>query len=316
VLNLADAPYFPAVQPGLAGDALAKGAAVGATLARGGSLAYEGALEASRSEEMAAAWTPGFRHRGDWSVGLSLRAGAYQDRDNILGVRSASGDAAAPAAATLADAPKFGDYIALHFGDGAGTAGEIAADWRASLGEDEEWWDFSIENAGTGETQALLSPAGLEGLAAAGLKAFLVKQGEARAVEPGESVALALEGGKSWYSLVVTPHADFASRLKGSFSISQNFPNPVRDVTTFRFVLPQTWDADGKRVSGNFPLRLNVYDYQGRRVGEVASGRFRAGSHALTWKPASKDGTPLAKGAYIYRLELPNFTKSLNLLVE
>jgi hypothetical protein len=127
---------------------------------------------------------------------------------------------------------------------------------------------------------------------------------------------MAIESDLTYASLVVTPHADFAQRLGGNFNMSQNFPNPVLHSTTFRFHLPQAWDAEGKRVSGEYPLRINLYDYSGRQVAEVAKGNFRAGSHSLTWKAATRTGAPLAKGAYVYRLETRGFTKSLKLLME
>ncbi|MEO6097933.1 MAG: hypothetical protein ABIW76_20640, partial [Fibrobacteria bacterium] len=105
-------------------------------------------------------------------------------------------------------------------------------------------------------------------------------------------------------------------RLKGNFSISQNFPNPVRTFTSFRFVLPQTWDAAGKRETTGYRLRLNVYDYSGRLTARVADATFKPGSHTLVWRPQALDGGVLAKAAYVYRLEVPGFTKSLKLLVK
>ncbi|HLP41955.1 MAG TPA: FlgD immunoglobulin-like domain containing protein, partial [Fibrobacteria bacterium] len=125
-----------------------------------------------------------------------------------------------------------------------------------------------------------------------------------------------LEDARTHYSLVVTPHADFAGRLKGDFSISQNFPNPVTTHTAFRFVLPQTWDAEGRRITKDFKLRIKVYDYSGREVAQVASGTFRPGAHTLLWRPTAASGSRLAKGAYIYRLETAGFRKSLKMLLE
>ena len=266
---------------------------------------------------------PGFKSASDWSMQLALQAGPYQDQINYLGVRANSGAAVNHVADVgTADAPKFGDYIALHF-DRPGEATDslandngYSADFRDRLGADEEWWDFTVENSGSGFSQADLNLPGLEPLLASGLNVFLVRRGEAVALKVGEPAPLAMEGATTHYSLVVTPHADFAQRLQGNFNISQNFPNPVMNQTTFRFFLPQTWDASGKRESKAFRLRLNLYDYSGRLAAQVVQGDFKAGSHTLIWKPRAKDGRDLAKGAYIYRLEIPGFTQSLKLLIK
>ena len=127
---------------------------------------------------------------------------------------------------------------------------------------------------------------------------------------------VSMEVRSSHYSLVVTPHADFAARLKGNFSISQNFPNPFSTHTAFRFVLPQSWGPDGKRQAKAYRLRLNIYDYSGRLAAQVADGNFKPGSHTLLWKAQARNGGALAKGAYVYRLESPGFVKSLKMIVK
>ena len=285
---------------------------------------------------------PGFRHAGDWSLQLSLTAGAYRDQANFLGIRpvtptagSAAGsgsEAATDLSGLLADAPKFGDYIALHFekasealgGEtpiGEKSGGETvvngyAADYRSSLGGDEAWWDFSVENSASGQSQAALSLPGLAELGRAGLYAFLVRAGQVSALSAETPATLAMDGATTHYSIVVTPHADFAARLKGEFSISQNFPNPVVAQTTFRFYLPQAWGAEGKRMDKSYRLRLNVYDFSGRLAARVAEGAFRPGMHTLLWKPQGLGGNGLPKGAYVYRLEIPGMAKTMKLIIK
>jgi hypothetical protein len=282
----------------------------------------------------ASAETPAFRGARDWSLQLSLQAGPYRDEANFLGIRPVTGsgtpaasEASAVAASAIAspgltpDAPKFGDYVALHFEKPGSVAAQdlpsgYASDFRDRLDEDEEWWDFSVENSGTGQGQAVLALPGLEGLEASGLHAWLVRKGEAVALSSASPATLDMDGALTHYSIVVSPHPDFADRLRGAFSLYQNFPNPISAQTTFRFFLPQTWDADGRREGKGYRLRLNVYDYQGRLAATVADGVFKAGSHALAWKPASIRGGSLAKGAYVYRLEIPGRSKSLKLFVK
>ncbi|MDQ3003661.1 MAG: fibronectin type III domain-containing protein, partial [Fibrobacterota bacterium] len=161
VLIVKDIPWFPTGDGGIgAGGPLAKNGVSG---------------------------EPTFRSRGEWTLQMSLQAGPYQDRANFLGIRNVTEPAAsrtpAPDAESAADdlipdAPKFGDYIALHFEKPGISAADsqaqgYASDFRDRMGEEEEWWDFSVENSESGFQTAILSLPGLHALMATGLHAFL-----------------------------------------------------------------------------------------------------------------------------------------------
>ena len=72
-----------------------------------------------------------------------------------------------------------------------------------------------------------------------------------------------------------------------TFSLAQNYPNPFRTTTTITY---------GIRRSG--PVRLDVFDVQGRRVATLVSGIFAPGQYRVTW-----DATTLASGVYFYQLQ-------------
>ena len=67
-------------------------------------------------------------------------------------------------------------------------------------------------------------------------------------------------------------------------------PNPFNPVTNISFVTDE-------------PRRLTagVYDGRGRLVREIASRRFTAGAHTLTWDGRGGDA-PLASGIYFVRI--------------
>jgi hypothetical protein len=90
----------------------------------------------------------------------------------------------------------------------------------------------------------------------------------------------------------------------------------VASSTTFRFFLPQTWGADGKREAKAYRLRLNVYDFSGRLAARVTDGSFQPGAHSLVWRAQSLGGGGLAKGAYVYRLEIPGMAKNMKMIVK
>ncbi len=284
---------------------------------------------------------PGYRQAGDWALQLSLQAGPYRDQANLLGVRSAyvtpellsgatqeidhsspsptkSGQGNSPRS-LVADAPKFGDFIALHFekpGEPGDSALGYAEDFRAALDQNEEWWDFAVENSGTPFVQSKLFLPGLAALQASGQHVFLVNRGVAQEVLAEVPATLAMPGNLTHYSLVVTPHGDFAEKLKANFNISQNFPNPVTDITIFNFNLPQAWDKQGRRMAKTYRVRLDVFDFSGRLAGRALDKEYKPGSYSLQWIPKSTGGGALAKGAYVYRLETPEYQKAMKMLVK
>jgi hypothetical protein len=71
-----------------------------------------------------------------------------------------------------------------------------------------------------------------------------------------------------------------------TFALYQNAPNPFAGTTTFAFELPEGAD-----------VKLVVYDVAGRKVADVAEGRFAAGRHEVHF------ANELAPGVYVYRLE-------------
>ena len=75
--------------------------------------------------------------------------------------------------------------------------------------------------------------------------------------------------------------------VPAAFTLHQNYPNPFNPSTVIRYELPE-----GGHV------RLAVYDMMGRRVAELVNGPVQAGSHT-----ADFDGSRLASGVYVYRLQ-------------
>ncbi len=75
------------------------------------------------------------------------------------------------------------------------------------------------------------------------------------------------------------------------FSLNQNYPNPFNPVTTIKFTLP---------VSGN--ANLSVYNSLGEKVETLVNQYFDAGYYQVEWK-ADK----YSSGVYYYRIESGNY---------
>lgn len=85
----------------------------------------------------------------------------------------------------------------------------------------------------------------------------------------------------------LTGMEEHGSLIPGEYQLYQNYPNPFNPLTTIRYGLP------GKSV-----VRLAVYNLLGQEVAVLVEGEKEAGYHEVRF-----DGSGLASGVYIYRLE-------------
>jgi surface protein len=90
------------------------------------------------------------------------------------------------------------------------------------------------------------------------------------------------------FTIVIGPER-VDSYLPLEVELTQNYPNPFNPSTSIRFALPEAMS-----------VRVEVYDVLGRLVTTLASGRFEAGTHTVSW-----DAGRLSSGVYLYRLVTP-----------
>jgi hypothetical protein len=83
------------------------------------------------------------------------------------------------------------------------------------------------------------------------------------------------------------------------YMLEQNYPNPFNPSTTIKYELPKSSE-----------VRLSAYDLLGREVFVLVDERREAGVHEVRF-----DGSALASGVYIYRLQAGTFVQSRKLLV-
>ena len=83
------------------------------------------------------------------------------------------------------------------------------------------------------------------------------------------------------------------------FSLSQNYPNPFNPRTTIEYSLP---------TSGL--VSLGVYDLLGREVSRLVDEEQSAGVHRVDF-----DGSDLASGVYLYRLQAGDFSEVRSLVL-
>ncbi len=106
-----------------------------------------------------------------------------------------------------------------------------------------------------------------------------------------------MEGLDGWFN-TGDSFGDIASATNAgvpeTYSLDQNYPNPFNPVTTIRFSLPEaSW------------VTVEIFDVCGRSQGSPLQGWRDAGAQEVIF-----DGSNLASGIYVYRLQAGQFTAS------
>ncbi len=107
------------------------------------------------------------------------------------------------------------------------------------------------------------------------------------------------------------------------YLLEQNYPNPFNPTTTIQYSIGGVVALSGAHFSGDFPersrgvegraytyVRLVVYDVLGREVGVLVNGVQPAGNYTVRF-----DGSALASGMYLYRLNAGSFTETRRMML-
>ncbi len=89
------------------------------------------------------------------------------------------------------------------------------------------------------------------------------------------------------------------SLLPHDFDLSQNYPNPFNPATTIEYKVPEASN-----------VKITVYDALGKQVEVLKDGFQNAGTYTLNF-----NGSNLASGIYLYRMEAKGFVKVNKMLL-
>jgi len=84
-----------------------------------------------------------------------------------------------------------------------------------------------------------------------------------------------------------------------AFGLEQNYPNPFNPSTTIRYALPH-----------RSHVTLTVFSILGQQITTLVNGDIDAGYHTVQF-----DGSELASGVYLYRMQAGNFVQTRKLLL-
>ncbi len=96
------------------------------------------------------------------------------------------------------------------------------------------------------------------------------------------------------YSNVITVNGSGLAKTE----LFQNYPNPFNPTTKISFSL-----------SSFSVVKVSVYNSIGEKVADLVNGKMEAGNHSVSFY-----GDGLSSGVYIYKIETPNYTKSMKML--
>ncbi|MGE5681481.1 MAG: ammonia-forming cytochrome c nitrite reductase subunit c552 [Bacillota bacterium] len=82
-------------------------------------------------------------------------------------------------------------------------------------------------------------------------------------------------------------------QMPKAYNLSQNYPNPFNPTTMIEFSVPSA-----ARV------KLNVYNAVGQLVATLAEGDYNTGNYKVNWNGRDMNGSVVASGVYLYRLEV------------
>ena len=76
-------------------------------------------------------------------------------------------------------------------------------------------------------------------------------------------------------------------------TLFSNVPNPFNPTTTIRY-----------EIGEESPVSIVVYSIQGRRIRTLVSETRRPGRYEVVWDGRSDQGTSVASGVYLYRIQI------------
>ena len=111
--------------------------------------------------------------------------------------------------------------------------------------------------------------------------------------------------------LVAPPEESFEAQGQQSeqnvadVELQQNYPNPFNPETEISFTLPKS----GVVV-------VKIYNSLGQEVRTLTNGQYEAGTHTLQWDGLNNQGSAVASGVYLQRLEVDGVSvvKKMNLV--
>ena len=118
-----------------------------------------------------------------------------------------------------------------------------------------------------------------------------------------------------YYGLVVTEQADYLDRVNKQFRLVQNYPNPFNPVTSIRFMVPQTYEKNGRKKDGLERISLRIYNLTGQLVRNLLDKELKSAEYEERWDAKDNRGSVLPTGVYLARMSTREFEQSIKMIL-
>ncbi len=237
----------------------------------------------------------------EWMLQIVAQAGRYLDKDNYVGAMNSADNAWDTN--DFSEAPFLADHISLYFphAEWSTFPGNYTGDFR-TVNSEGGVWDFEVQSASASVTLSLAEQYNLP----SDWEVLLLDKSSQMAWDWSEREqytfvkdrneeirSFCLVVGKS--SFVENNDLDLLG-VPQTFALSQNYPNPFNPETRMNYEVPSM----GR-------VKIAICNLQGQELRALVEGYKSAGRYVATWDGKTTEGSRVASGVYLVRMEAEKF---------
>ena len=244
-----------------------------------------------------------FRERRQWICRVVLTTDENTDAENSFGILPGARDGYDRL--DRPEPPRLAQGGSLYFPRTGWKRGltKYASDIRKA------WEDINIFEIGmSGTSRSGVAKVRFEGFEESVPLFLFITAGDTIVQVAGdEEITVPLTGSDTYRTLFVVDNAGALKRLPLRFSMGNAYPNPFCPATRINYVLPYRWGKDGKMVTGEYVVCIELFDIMGRKVRTLVHRKMGPGSYQTYWDGKSSSGRIVVSGHYFCRLRADSF---------
>jgi Leucine-rich repeat (LRR) protein len=103
--------------------------------------------------------------------------------------------------------------------------------------------------------------------------------------------------------------------IPATFGLTSLYPNPARSLVSIGYSVAGMKNAEGKLVSSQAPISINIYSVTGKLVKTIVNDVKQSGYHVETWDCMNSANSPVPTGIYFVRFSSGRVLQNWKLIV-